>query len=101
MRGQRRGLAGGAGRGRRIAIEHPNARSAESATLVERAVRHGDMVVIDGQGELRYSNDAEPGQTGEADDPARDGGGGNAGSSAGSTRSGTASGGSVTGSAGP
>jgi hypothetical protein len=87
--------------GRRIASEHPDADPEELATLVEQAVRRGDTVVVDANGDLRYSSDVEPGRTGEADDPPRDdGGGGNADSSAGSTTSGTASGGSVTGSAG-
>ena len=87
--------------GRRIAAAHPDANPDELATLVEQAIRRGGTVVIDGNGDLRYSNEVTPDATGTANDPARDGGGGDIDSTAGSTTSGTASGGSVTGSAGP
>lgn len=42
--------------------------------MIEQAVRNGDAVVIDGNGNLAYSNTVSPGQTGEADDPPTEGG---------------------------
>jgi hypothetical protein len=87
--------------GRRIATDNPDASPEELADLVDQAVRRGEMVVIDGNGDLRYSNEVQIGQTGSADDPPTEAGDGDTDSSAGSTESGTDSGGSVTGSAGP
>lgn len=60
--------------GRQVAIAHPKASPEELANLVEQAVRNGDAVVIGGNGNLSYSNTVPPGQTGEANDPATEGG---------------------------
>ena len=60
--------------GRRIALENPDASPAELADLVEQAVRNGEMVVIDGDGELAWSDQVEIGATGRADDPQGAGG---------------------------
>jgi hypothetical protein len=79
--------------GRQVAIAHPNVSREELANLVEQAVRNGDAVVIDGNGNLVYSNTVPPGQTGEADDPPTEGGKDpdSAGASGGSDASGTGS----------
>jgi uncharacterized protein YukE len=50
--------------GRRIAIDNPDASPAELADLVERAVNDGDMVVIDTNGDLRFSDEIGPDETG-------------------------------------
>lgn len=60
--------------GRRIAAENPDASPEELADLVEQAVRDGEMVVIDGDGDLAYSDQVPEGQTGEADDAPHEGG---------------------------
>lgn len=60
--------------GRRIAAENPDASDEELAELVYEAVQNGDTVVIDGNGDLAYSDKVEVGQTGSADDPPADGG---------------------------
>jgi hypothetical protein len=54
--------------GRRLAVEHPDASPDELADLVAAAVRDGDAVVIDLDGDLAFSDDVPIGQTGEADD---------------------------------
>lgn len=53
--------------GRRIASENPGASDAELADLVEQAVADGEMVVIDGDGNLRPSNAIDPSQAGHPD----------------------------------
>jgi hypothetical protein len=52
--------------GRRIAAENPDATPAELADLVEQAVRDGEMVVINEDGDLEYSDQIADGQTGRA-----------------------------------
>lgn len=59
--------------GRRIATQHPNASEEELADLVQQAIRGGDMVVIDRNGELAWSDDVAYGQHGEANDAAMPG----------------------------
>lgn len=60
--------------GRRIAMENPDASPQELADLVQDAIENGEMVVIDKEGELAWSNEVAVGQTGRANDP-QDGGG--------------------------
>lgn len=60
--------------GRRIAIAHPDASPEELASLVQQAVEQGDMVVIDRDGELAWSNQVPFGQHGQANDPPKGGG---------------------------
>lgn len=62
--------------GRQIAVDNPDASTEELAELVMQAIADGEMVVIDADGELAYSDEVEPGQTGDADDPQRDDGDG-------------------------
>lgn len=50
--------------GRRIEAENPDADVYELADLVEQAVRDGEMVVIDQDGDLAYSDEVDPGATG-------------------------------------
>ncbi|AGT08889.1 LysM peptidoglycan-binding domain-containing protein [Paracoccus aminophilus] len=52
--------------GRRIARENPGASDEELANKVEEAVRNGEMVVIDANGNLAWSDQVEVGQTGDA-----------------------------------
>lgn len=59
--------------GRRIEREHPDASSEELANLVQQAVERGEMVVIDGNGELAWSNQVPVGEHGRANDPPRGG----------------------------
>lgn len=59
--------------GRRITQEHPDASPEELANLVQQAVERGDMVVIDGNHELAWSNQVPVGQHGQANDPPRGG----------------------------
>ncbi|MGH3694721.1 MAG: DUF6973 domain-containing protein [Pseudonocardiaceae bacterium] len=59
--------------GRRIAREHPDAGPKELANLVQQAVERGEMVVIDGNNELAWSNQVPVGKHGKADDPPRGG----------------------------
>lgn len=54
--------------GRRIASENPRATEEELQELVMEAIRNGEAVVIDGNGELRFSDEVGVGATGEADD---------------------------------
>lgn len=56
--------------GRRIAEQNPDASDGELADLVQRAIDNGEMVVIDRDGELAWSNDVAHGQHGQADDGA-------------------------------
>ncbi|HVG48080.1 MAG TPA: hypothetical protein VM899_08100 [Rubellimicrobium sp.] len=60
--------------GRRIAREHPDASDEELAKLVSEAVQGGEAVVIDGGGELAWSDQVAVGRTGTADDPPAAGG---------------------------
>jgi hypothetical protein len=60
--------------GRNIAVDNPHADAQQLATLVREAVDRGDMVVIDKNGELVYSNEIAYGQHGRADDPPGAGG---------------------------
>ncbi|MFV0385642.1 DUF6973 domain-containing protein [Paracoccus sp. (in: a-proteobacteria)] len=55
--------------GRRIATENPDASDEELAQLIYEAVENGEMLVIDGNGELAYSDQVPVGSTGDADDP--------------------------------
>lgn len=59
--------------GRRIAIENPDASPEELAGLVEQAVADGEMVVIDGNGDLAWSDGVPLGETGHADGEPADG----------------------------
>lgn len=57
--------------GRRIAAEHPDAGPDELKGYIEDAVRNGEMVLVDPDGQLVHSNEVPIGDTGEAqDDPA-------------------------------
>lgn len=60
--------------GRQIAVDHPDASQEELADLVQQAIVDGRMVVVDADGELAWSDQVEPGATGDADDPPRDDG---------------------------
>ncbi|HEV2762490.1 MAG TPA: hypothetical protein VGV38_05795, partial [Pyrinomonadaceae bacterium] len=60
--------------GRRIATENPNAGPEELARLVQQAVERGELIVIDRNGELAYSDQVAVGQHGQADDPPAAGG---------------------------
>jgi hypothetical protein len=60
--------------GRRIAIDHPDASTAELAELVERAVNDGNVVVLDGGGQIAYSDQVRVGEHGHPIDPPRPGG---------------------------
>jgi hypothetical protein len=60
--------------GRRIATEHPDASDEELADLIFDAIDRGEAMVIDANGELVYSDQVDPGQTGRADDPVQNGG---------------------------
>ncbi len=52
--------------GRNIAESHPDASPEELARHVEEAVRNGDVLVHDKQGNLNYSDQVEIGQSGKA-----------------------------------
>jgi hypothetical protein len=52
------------GVGIRIAIENPTVTYEELSDLIEQAANDGDLVVIDSNGDLQWSNDVQPGQTG-------------------------------------
>lgn len=60
--------------GRRIAAEHPDASSEELADLIEQAVERGDMVVIDRNGTMAYSDQVRVGEHGQAKYPPHGGG---------------------------
>lgn len=51
--------------GRRIALENPDASEGDLADLVEQAIADGEMVVIDGEGNLVPSNSIPPEEAGE------------------------------------
>jgi hypothetical protein len=54
--------------GRRIARDNPRASDEELQQLVMQAIRNGEAVVIDRNGELVFSDQTAPGTTGLADD---------------------------------
>lgn len=54
--------------GRRIAREHPNASKEELQEIIMEEIKNGHAVVINDKGELVYSDQAEVGHTGTADD---------------------------------
>ncbi|MFA5123960.1 LysM peptidoglycan-binding domain-containing protein, partial [Zavarzinia sp.] len=54
--------------GRRIATKNPDASEEELADLVQQAIENGEMVVIDRDGELAWSDEVGYGQHGEAND---------------------------------
>ena len=58
--------------GRRIASENPDASLDELSQLIQDAIDNGEMVIIDSDGELDWSDNVEVGNTGTADDPPRD-----------------------------
>lgn len=60
--------------GRRIATENPDATREELANLIQQAVESGEMIVIDANGELAWSDQVAVGATGRADDPQTAGG---------------------------
>lgn len=62
--------------GRRIAVDNPNASPEELANLVRQALDDGELIVIDRDGDLAWSNDEKvpPGQHGLANDQPRSGG---------------------------
>ncbi|WBU57172.1 DUF6973 domain-containing protein [Paracoccus sediminicola] len=60
--------------GRRIAVENPDATADELADLVYAALENGELLVIDGQNELAYSDQVAIGATGIADDAPHFGG---------------------------
>ena len=60
--------------GRNIAIAHPDATEAELADLVMQAMENGELIVIDADGELAWSDQVQVGQHGLADDPVGTGG---------------------------
>lgn len=70
--------------GRRIATEHPDASPEELADLVEQAVRDGEMVVIDKNGDLRFTDQITPGETGEPNETPEDPGSDDSGPDSGS-----------------
>ncbi|CAG7845080.1 hypothetical protein USB125703_01337 [Pseudoclavibacter triregionum] len=51
--------------GRRIAGEHPDATPEELQTLVEQASANGELLVVDSNGELAWSDQVEQGSTSE------------------------------------
>lgn len=59
--------------GRRIATENPNASDEELANLVQQAVENGELLVINSQGDLAWSNDVPVGQHGLTSDETIDG----------------------------
>lgn len=59
--------------GRQIATCNPDATEEELQDLVMAAITNGDAVVIDGNGDLQFSDSVKVGETGEANDPAAPG----------------------------
>ncbi|MFT4978724.1 MAG: hypothetical protein ACI8S6_004634, partial [Myxococcota bacterium] len=53
---------------RRIALENPDATLEELQVLIQEAVTDGEAVVIDGGGELAFSDAVAAGETGRPDD---------------------------------
>ena len=54
--------------GRNIALQHPTATIGEIEDLIRQSVDQGDTVVIDKAGNLQFSSDLRPGQTGHPED---------------------------------
>jgi hypothetical protein len=54
--------------GRRIALENPDASQEELADLMMVALEEGELIVIDSNGELAWSDQVAWGETGQADD---------------------------------
>jgi hypothetical protein len=54
--------------GQRIAANNPFASEEELADLVESAIRNGEMVVLDREGNLAPSNQVQPDETGHEPD---------------------------------
>ena len=52
--------------GRQIAIDNPDASPEEIAGLVQQAADNGELLVIDGDGNLAWSDQVSPGHTGNA-----------------------------------
>lgn len=61
-------------RGRSIALEHPDASPEELASLIQQAIDRGDMVVIDRDHKLQWSDRVGVGETGLTDGTILDGG---------------------------
>jgi len=59
--------------GRRIAMENPDVSNKEIADLIFQAVENGDMVVINSNGELVYSDEVELWEHGTANDQSVEG----------------------------
>lgn len=59
--------------GRRIAAENPDASPRELANLVEQALEDGELIVIDANGDLAWSDQVAYGEHGAANDPATPG----------------------------
>lgn len=59
--------------GRRIAHLNPDKTDEELADLVNLAIQQGETVVIDGSGDLKFSNQVAVGDTGSANDPPKNG----------------------------
>lgn len=59
--------------GRKIASENPDASPQELADLVQQAIEDGEMLVIDGNGDLAWSDQVPVGATGDADGQPADG----------------------------
>lgn len=59
--------------GRRIARENPNASVDELKALVKQAGDNGELLVIDRNGQLQWSDQVKPGETGNSADGAADG----------------------------
>lgn len=59
--------------GRRIAVDNPDAAPGVLADLINTAIDNGEAVVIDGKGELVYSDQVAVGKTGHANDSPRKG----------------------------
>lgn len=57
--------------GRRVAMRNVEALDDELAELIQAALKNGEMVVIDGAGELAFSDEVPVGQTGRAKDSPR------------------------------
>ena len=53
--------------GRRIAANNPGASHEELAGLIEQAIYDGELLVIDGDGNLAWSNEVPEGQCGQVD----------------------------------
>lgn len=58
--------------GRAIAAAHPDASREELMALVEQAARNGELIVVGPDGNLAWSDQVEPGQTGSTSDQPQD-----------------------------